>query len=60
MSGKKKRLKIFETKVFCWIIGLLLLLAFTAVSEYTDVFRRLDSSMLDTFLKTDIQGRIRT
>ncbi len=51
MSGKKKRLKIFETKVFCWIIGLLLLLAFTAVSEYTDVFRRLDSSMLDTFFK---------
>ena len=51
MSGKKGRLKIFETKYFCFIIGALVFLAFYLTSNYTVIFERLDNSMLDTLFK---------
>lgn len=51
MSGKKHRLKIFETKYFCFIIGALVFAAFVLLDMNTVVFDRLESSMLDTFFK---------
>ena len=51
MSGKKSRSKILETKYFCFIISAIIFLVFFLVSEYTPVFDRLDSSMLDTYFK---------
>jgi adenylate cyclase len=51
MSGKKNRSKILETKFFCFIIAALVFIAFVLVTQYTVVFERLESSMLDTFFK---------
>ena len=51
MSGKKSRLKLFDAKYFCFIIGALVLIAFYLISTFTDVFTRLDNSMLDTLFK---------
>ncbi|MBI9108730.1 MAG: adenylate/guanylate cyclase domain-containing protein [Spirochaetales bacterium] len=44
-------MKILETKNFSFIIGALVFIAFFLLSEFTVVFERLDSSMLDTFFK---------
>ena len=51
MSGKRKRLKLFDTKYFCFIIGALVLIAFYLISTFTVMFERLDDSMLDTLFK---------
>ncbi len=51
MSRKKHRLKILETKYFCFIIGALVLLSFYLISNYTVIFSRLDNSMLDTLFR---------
>ena len=51
MSRKKHRIKILETKYFCFIIGALVLLSFYLISNYTVILSRLDNSMLDTLFK---------
>ena len=51
MSVRKKRLKIFDTKYFCFIVGALVLGVFYLISNYTVIFERLDNSMLDTLFK---------
>ena len=51
MSGEKKRLKILETKYFCFIIAVIILGVFYTISNYTVMFERLDNGMLDTFFK---------
>lgn len=51
MSAKRSRLKILETKYFCFVIGALLLAAFYIISNFTVIFDRLDNSMLDTLFK---------
>ena len=50
-SAKKKRRKLFETRYFCFIIGIFVLAAFYIISNYTVIFDRLDNSMLDTLFK---------
>ncbi len=47
MKKDRKRLKIFETKYFGLIIGLILFLLFFFINETTSVFENIEEKMLD-------------
>ncbi len=62
MEKDKKRAKILETKYFGLIIGLIIVLLFTLISQTTAIFDNLEQKMLDVnfnyknvFLKENIQ-----
>lgn len=48
MSGKK-RSKIFETKVFAFIIGAIIFVLMMVLSQFTAVFTSIENSMLDVY-----------